>query len=286
MLCLLFSLGLTADDKKETLETSQPIKSAKKNDVSFIVLGKTPAYTQDVLGIIHHKKHYAFGEIFLNDKGKLKKATLKTPEGSRLDYMPFSYDGRVWKIERQDFKNQQAMDAAFPDGEYLFDITTANGEQYLQKVNLRFREEAPGYTQPISIYFYQNEKRVDQNEIDPNKNLIVRWSEFSKGRHDPNGIADDLIFAMSFDCFGKSFARSALPFIETPALTYADKQFRIPADRLSPGHPYKIVVEHAELVETQIGQGGLKSLATFPSVTTAMFTTTGAKNLNCLKTTD
>ncbi|WP_417624029.1 hypothetical protein [Paremcibacter congregatus] len=271
---MIITLGLLAS-------LSLSVLAEEDKDVSFVVLGKTPAYSQDSAGKISHKKHYLFGEIFLKSGGSLKAATLTTPEGAKYDVMDFTDAGHVWKIKRQDFRDQAEMDAAFPDGEYVFSIETGTGQTYRENISLMFREGHEGYTKPITIYFYQVGKLVSQDHIDPDKDLVVRWSPFTKGRQDPNGIADDLIFAMSFDCHGKSFARSTLPFVETPALIYSDRAFRIPADRLQAGATYKIIVEHAELVETKLGQGDIKFFATFPSVTDTLFRTTGESTVSC-----
>jgi len=250
-------------------------------DVSFFVIGKTPAYQQEADGKIIHEKHYMFGEIFLRDGGALKSATLFPPEGSKYKSMDFQHAGHVWKVKRQDFAGLEQLDNAFPDGDYLVIMETAAGHKYKEAVSLRFPDNIREFTQTISVYFYQGGHLVKQEAIDPDQDLLIGWSPFSKGHQDPRGISDDLIFAISSDCHGQPFARTALPFVAIPALSYNDSQFRIPADRLQPGSYYDLVVEHAELVDTRRTDSGIIGLATFPTVTKTTFKTSGPANADC-----
>jgi hypothetical protein len=250
-------------------------------DVSFFVIGKTPTYQQNADGKIVHQKHYMFGEIFLRDGGALKSATLIPPEGSKYNSMDFQHAGHVWKVERQDFAGLEELDNAFPDGDYLVIMETAAGNKYKESVSLRFPDNNREFTQTISIYFYQGGRLVKRETIDPKQDLLIAWSPFSKGHQDPRGISDDLIFAISSDCNDQPFARSALPFVAIPALSYNDSQFRIPADRLQPGSRYELVVEHAEMVDTKKADSGIIGLATFPTVTKTSFRTSGPANTDC-----
>lgn len=250
-------------------------------DVSFLVVGKTPLYQQAEDGTLTHTRHYLFGEIFLKNGGGVKSGTLFMPDGSSPKALEFSDAGHVWKVKRQDFESEAALDAAYPDGTYRFEFETVSGAKYSETVNLKSAEAVREFTNPVHIYFYQQGKLVPQNALDPNHDVLVRWSPFSRGKQDPKGIADDLIFAISSDCNGNSFARSQLPFDPIPALTYADNSFRIPADRLKAGSWYNIIIEHAELVDTGVGAGGIYKLATYPTVTGTRFTTTGDANPAC-----
>ena len=250
-------------------------------DISFFVLGKTPAYQQDSGGTLSYEKHYLFAEIFLKDGGGLKSGKLIPPEGGKYKSMDFQHAGHVWKVERQDFGSLEEMDSAFPDGDYEFIFETVAGHNYRETVTLRFPGDVREFTREISIYFYQGGHLVDQEAIDPEQDLLIAWSPFSKGHQDLRGISDDLIFAISSDCHDQPFARSALPFVAIPALSYSDSQFRIPADRLQTGSRYDLVVEHAEMVDTKRTDGGIIGLATYPTVTKTGFRTIGPVNTDC-----
>ncbi len=259
----------------------QLILADADKDVSFFVIGKTPSYLQDSDGKLAYEKHYLFAEIFLKDKGGLKSATLIPPEGSKYESMDFQHAGHVWKVKRQDFASLEELDKAFPDGAYELTIETAAGNKYRETVTLSFPGNVREFTQTISIYFYQGGHLVDQEIIDPGQDLVIAWSPFNKGHQDPRGISDDLIFAISSDCNDQPFARTALPFVAIPALSYNDSQFRIPADRLQTGSHYELVVEHAEMVDTKKADSGIIGLATFPTVTKTGFRTTGPANPDC-----
>ncbi len=259
----------------------QLLSAAVDEDVSFFVIGKTPAYQQDADGTVSHQKHYLFGEIFLKDGGALKSGTLIPPKGSKFKTMDFEHAGHVWKVKRQDFADLQEMDQAFPDGEYQVIFETAAGNKYKETVSMRFPDNKREFTHTVSIYFYQGGQLVDQENIDPKQDLIIGWSPFSKGHQDPKGISNDVIFAISSDCNGKSFARSALPFVPIPALSYNDNQFRVPADRLQSGSYYNLIIEHAEFVDTTKTDSGIVGLATFPTVTNTVFQTSGPLNADC-----
>ena len=250
-------------------------------DVSFFVIGKTPAYQQDADGKLSYEKHYLFAEIFLKDGGGLKSAVLIPPAGGKYKSMDFQHSGHVWKVKRQDFGSLEELDNAFPDGDYELTIETAAGHNYRETVTLRFPGNVREFTQAISIYFYQGGHLVDQESIDPEQDLLIAWSPFSKGHQDPRGISDDLIFAISSDCHDQPFARTALPFVAIPALSYNDSQFRIPADRLQTGSHYELVVEHAEMVDTKRADSGIIGLATYPTVTKTGFRTIGPVNTDC-----
>jgi len=250
-------------------------------DVSFFVIGKTPAYLQNLSGKLSYEKHYLFAEIFLKEGGGVKSATLFPPEGGKFKSMDFQHAGHVWKVERQDFGSLEDLDKAFPDGDYELTIETATGNKYRESVALRFPGNVREFTQTISVYFYQSGHLVGQETIDSGQDLLITWSPFNKGHQDPRGISDDLIFAISSDCNDQPFARTALPFVAIPALSYNDSQFRIPADRLQPGSRYELVVEHAEMVDTKRADSGIIGLATFPTVTKTSFRTSGPANTDC-----
>jgi hypothetical protein len=259
----------------------QSLIADSDKDVSFFVIGKTPAYLQDLSGKLSYEKHYLFAEIFLKEGGGVKSATLFPPEGGKFKSMDFQHAGHVWKVERQDFAGLDELDNAFPDGDYLIIMETAAGNKYRESVSLRFPGNNREFTQTISIYFYQGGRLVKQEAIDPDQDLLIAWSPFNKGHQDPRGISDDLIFAITSDCHDQPFARTALPFVAIPALSYNDSQFRIPADRLQPGSRYEMVVEHAEMVDTKRADSGIIGLATFPTVTKTSFRTSGPANTDC-----
>jgi hypothetical protein len=99
---------------------------------------------------------------------------------------------------------------------------------------------------PIRLTLYQNGKVADPNAIDPDRDLRVVWSDFENGAADPNGIIDDMIYAMMGNCLGEETVHSGHAF-EEHALTYEKKEFTIPKESLHAGQVFQIEVEFSEM---------------------------------------
>ncbi|MDA5192428.1 hypothetical protein [Govanella unica] len=248
---------------------------AAQKDATFFVVGKSPRYTQDLDGKLTQAGYYLFAEIFLNPGGTVTTGQLKSPAGLADDFA--STGGAASHIKRRDFDSLEALDKAYPDGDYVLDATTPSGEIKALSVHLGGARQFP---EPIKISFFQDDKPVHQAAIQPGKDVIVRWTAFKNGAEDPRGILADISFAMVSDCNGAWIARTALPFDPIPALSYRDMSFRIPAERVKAGARYKVVLEHAKMVDTK-SQDGIYALATFPTVTHTYIETTGGGDRTC-----
>ncbi|MGI9203093.1 MAG: VOC family protein, partial [Woeseiaceae bacterium] len=102
--------------------------------------------------------------------------------------------------------------------------------------------------------------------VAPGVNAVVRWSDFTEGRADPNDILDDLIFVILTDADGNRVAHSGRPFEDRPYLDFASENFVIDGDLLLPEQTYTLSVEHALLDDTT-------RLDTVPAFTTRAVTT-------------
>lgn len=247
---------------------------AEQKDISFFVVGKSPRYEQDMDGRLHQAGYYLFAEIFLHPGGTVSEARLAYPGGIASD---FTAKGTAHRIKRRDFDSLAALDAAYPDGDYVLTVKSPSGAVNDLSVRLGGTRVFPD---PIEIRFFQDGKRVRQAAIVPGKDLILRWTPFRTGGEDPRGILGDISFAMVSDCKGVYLARTALPFDPIPALTYRDTSFRIPGERLKAGARYKVVLEHAKMADTKM-QDGIYGLAAFPTVTHSYIETTGDKDGTC-----
>lgn len=242
-------------------------------DVSFFVIGKSTLHQQDAQGKLGAASYYLFGEVFLNDGGQASSAKMTFPGDPLTD---FTKRGNALRIKRRDFATQAALDQAFPDGIYALEINAPGGRIEPFPVNLKPRRSASPFPAPLRITFKQAGKSVRQDLINPKLDLIITWTPFSTGQADPGGILGDVSFVIMSDCAGAPVARSELPFKATPALSYADREFRVPAERLAPASVYKLHVEHAELVDVK-ERNGVVGLATFPTVTNTVLSTSGAR---------
>lgn len=79
-------------------------------------------------------------------------------------------------------------------------------------------------------------------------------------------------FMSMSDCSGGPVARSECPVKAAPALSYADREFRVPVERLTAASVYKLHAEHAQLVDVR-NRDDVVGLATFPTVTETVLTT-------------
>lgn len=240
-------------------------------DISFFVVGKSSLYAQDAQGKLSQPSYYLFSEVFLRDGGKATRADMTYP-GGRID--GFTMRGNAFRVQRRDFATRGELDKAFANGSYAFTIEAPGGNVAPFAVNMRPRRDNP-FPPAITITLQQGGKTVAQNSVDPTKDLLITWTPFDTGRGDPGGVSGDVSFSIMGDCHGNSVARSELPFKSTPALSYADRSFRVPAERLSPATAYKLHVEHAELVDV-VNRDGIVGLAAYATVTDTVLSTNGA----------
>lgn len=275
-LAALALAGTASAAESEPPGGQRPAKAAigaTHPDVSFFVIGKSTLHKQDAQGKLGPTSYYLFGEVFLNDGGQAGPVKATFPGGALTD---FTRRGSAVRIKRRDFATQAELDRAFPDGTYAFEITAPGGRIEPFPVNLKPRRSKSPFPAPLRIGFKQAGKSVRQDQIDPKLDLVITWTPFLTGQADPGGVLGDVSFVIMSDCAGASIARSELPFKPTPALSYADREFRVPAERLAPASVYKLHVEHAELVDVQ-NRGGVVGLATFPTVTDTILSTAGAR---------
>ena len=246
---------------------------ATHSDVSFFVVGKSTLHKQDAQGRLGTTSYYLFGEVFLRDGGQARSAKMTFPRGQLTD---FTKSGAAFRIKRRDFATLAELDQAFPEGPYAFDIEAPGGRIASFPVNLKPRRSASPFPAPLRVAFTQAGKSARQDQIDPKLDLVISWTPFATGQADSGGILGDVSFVIMSDCSGAPVARSELPFKPTPALSYADREFRVPAERLAAASVYKLHVEHAELVDVR-NREGVVGLATFPTVTDTVLSTVGAR---------
>ena len=100
---------------------------------------------------------------------------------------------------------------------------------------------------PIRVTLQQDGRAAKPASIDPDKDLTIAWTPFFKGAADPNGIIDDMIYVMMGDCLGNETVHSGHAISDADALTYRASQFVIPAEKLFPGRPFQLEIEHSNM---------------------------------------
>ena len=249
------------------------VAGVNQSDITFIVAGKTSNHRQQADGSIQPLNYHFFAEIFLQPGGSVTSSSLVTPlSGGKAD--SFANSGYALEMHGGRYKTEAELEAAYPDGGYIFHYSAATIGAVSQVVRLiNSNKNNSGLPAAPQIKLSQNGNTVLPGKINPALDLQVTWSEFSAGSADPLGIMDDLLFVIMGDCDGVRRAHSGRPFENKPYLTYADKEFTIGADTLLPDNIYQLQVEHAVL-DTTI-EHGVPAFATFATTTFLDIRTTG-----------
>ncbi len=225
---------------------------AQEEDVSFFVIGKHANFNQLSNGELKPVDLSFFSEIFLTSDGDADKAFLNLPTGERIRFRDQRLangpdKGNLLLISgARRFFSFTELQSWYPDGIYEIEFDTPSGS--VSHGTLEFPQIDLPTAPQISIW-------QDDTELcgvaNPDRDLEVRWSEFTQGRADKNGILDDLIFAILEDEAGQRVSHSGRPFEGKPYLTYADSSHTITASAMQEGHEYTLSVQHAVLTDTR-----------------------------------
>ena len=231
-------------------------------DITFFVLVKSSNYAQDSTGQLTLLNYHFFSEVFLTDSGSINAAQL-TAHNRPAEPMVYVDRGENYYVEGGHFDTLEELDAAYPNGPFTFDITTPNTRIENASLQLEGPDGRTDIPAPITISFIQSGEPVSPIEIDPENHLVVRWSDYSNGRDDPNGIVDDMIFIVVADCFGERIYHTGLPF-EGEYMRHNTTEVTVQAELLEPGMPYSAFVEFPHVVDSRVVEGvpGFTSYAT------------------------
>jgi hypothetical protein len=244
-----------------------------QSDITFIVAGKTSNHRQSPGGDVTVLNYHFFAEIFLQEQGSVTDSSLETPLAMGV-IEPFADSGYAMEMHGGRYASEAELEAAYPDGDYIFRYTAPSIGSKRQAVRLqRAVSNESALPAAPQITLTQNGHKVTPQAIDPNLDLVVTWSAFAAGGSDPAGIMDDLLFVIMGDCEGVRRAHSGRPYENTPYLTYADRAFVIEAERLLPQNIYQLSVEHAVLDTSS--EHGVIAFATFATTTFLDIHTTG-----------
>ena len=244
----------------------------EQSDVSFFVLVKSSNYAQSSAGELTLLNYHFFSEIFLLPEGSLESGTLARADS---DDPPREYEdrGETFYIEMGHYDTQEEVDRAHPNGTYLFSLRAPSVELRNAPLDLAGPSGQTDIPAPITISLEQSGQAVSPLEIDPDNDLVVRWSDYSNGAADPRGIVDDMIFVVLADCHGERLFHTGLPF-QGPYTTYRTTEITVGADRLSAGQPYSTFVEFPHVVDSR-EVNGVPGFASYATATYLDLHTTG-----------
>lgn len=248
------------------------VSQAQEADLTFFVVVKSSNYAQARDGTLTLLNFHFFSEIFLKEGGKVSGTSI-VRRGSGGPPMAYIDRGHNHYVEGGHFTSLEEVDAAFPNGDYVFNMSTPSGDISDLSLALAGPGGKSQIPEPITITLLQDGKAIDPMTIDVAKDLTVTWSDFTVGAADPNGIVDDLIFFVIADCHGARIVHTGLPF-EGPYFTYEVKEHTVPAGTLSPGEPHSMFVEFPNQVDTVLVKG-VPGFATYATATYIDTHTTG-----------
>ena len=240
-----------------------------------VVVGKTVNYRQADDGGLTRLNYHFFAEVSLPPGLQGGTGRLIDPHGRVISFQ--SRGGGLSIPGERDFTTLADLNAYAPNGAYRVEIDAPPTQAVKGMIPLHVTEKA--LADPVHLTLLQNGQPVSSGAVEVAKPLTVAWSSFRKGRSDPNGIADDLIFVHVGDCRGQIIARTAGAFAASPPLTYRAPSYTIAANTLEAGTTYQISVEHAPLQTRRLA--GVPVLATYPATTYLDFHTGGAGPNSC-----
>lgn len=244
---------------------------AQEQHADYVVIGKSINHRQAADGDLKLLNTVFFAEVFKRPGGEIRNAVLHGP-GEAAAGLRFS-DGDIHFLAGTRRYSIEALSEHFPDATYYFSFDTPGGN--VRRMPVTFRRDAgesrnPG---PIQITLRQAGSEVSPLAVDPGLDLEVRWSPFSKGAADRQGIIDDMIYVMMGDCMGNETVHSGHAISDPEALTYVATRFVIPADKLLPGQPFQLEVEHSNMDTAEWRQ--IEQIITYAATTFLDIRTTG-----------
>jgi hypothetical protein len=248
--------------------------TAQPGSPSLIVVGKTVNYRQSAEASLVPPNYHYFAEVFQASKDTAGSAELVDPHGTVI---PFRADGSVLGAGGDhEYQSLEELNAQVPNGSYQIHYTRPGSSLV---ATVKIDAVASAMADPVRISLSQDGHDVAPLAVDPTRALVIRWSPFAKGRTDPNGISDDLIFVHVGDCRGKIIVRTPAPFSGAAALSYRSESYTVPVNVLKGGSVYQISVEHAPVMTSRTE--GVPTFATYPATTFLDFKTTGEGDASC-----
>lgn len=229
----------------------------------YLVLGKSVNTRQHPDGAQETLNTVFFAEIFETALGGVSNGVLAGPGDAGVG-LPFP-EGRIHFIAGERRSSIAELTARYPDATYEFSFDTPSGSVDALPVTFDPGEGEGRNPGPIRLSLYQGGRPVEADAVDPERDLVVEWTPFSRGAADPLGIADDMIYVIFGNCSGEEIVHSGHAISDGDALTFRDTRFTIPAAALWPGEPFQLEVEHSEMDTGR--ERGIETIVTYAATT-------------------
>tara|TARA_R110002094_G_scaffold38193_7_gene50981 strand:+ start:3171 stop:3995 length:825 start_codon:yes stop_codon:yes gene_type:complete len=241
-------------------------------DILFLVLGKMSIYLQDDTGNHTLRDHHFVAEIMPKETGEILGGTLTSKDDPNFK-LPFNPEGPQFLAHGERVMMAEYLHNAHPDGTYIFNYQTKNGEMTGQPLTIQRRSTTDVMPAPATLSLSQNGLNITASMVDPDNDLTIHWTPMKGNMKAPTSELADLIFVLGFDCFGNNIAHSGRPYNRKPYLTYKDTSFTIPAASLNSGTSYNLIVEQA--TADVMRHKGVPGIATYATLTFLDAKTTG-----------
>lgn len=253
--------------------SGQEKDSPVNQDVLFLVLGKMAIYIQSPDESHILRDHHFVAEIMPKETGEILGGTLTSAINPDFS-LPFEAEGAQFLAHGARVTDPEELHTLHPDGTYIFNYQTRNGEMKGQPLTIMKRETTDVMPEPATLTLFQNGKNIAAGEVNSDQDLIISWTSMKGNKKNDSSELEDLIFVLGFDCFGNNIAHSGRPYNGKPYLTYKNDSFTIPAASLNPGIDYNLIVEQA--TADVMRHQGVPGIATYATLTFLDATTIGA----------
>lgn len=243
---------------------SDEARNSVADDVLFLVLGKMAIYLQDDAGNHTLRDHHFVAEIMPKENGEILGGTL-TSKDDPIFELPFNSEGPQFLAHGERVMIAEELHDAHPDGTYIFNYQTKNGEMIGQPLTIKRRSTTDIMPAPATLSLSQNGVEITANMVDPDDDLTIHWTSMKGNMKAQESELADLIFVLGFDCFGNNIAHSGRPYNGKPYLTYENTSFTIPAEALNSGTSYNLIVEQA--TADVMRHQGIPGIATYATLT-------------------
>jgi hypothetical protein len=242
-------------------------------------MGKSVNTRQSLEGELSTLNTVFFAEVFETALGGVSNAVLSGPGDAQAGiHFP---EGRIHFIAGERRPSLSELTDHYPDDTYIFSFDTPGGSVDALPVSFDPGSDGPRNPGPIRLTLRQAGEAVAADAVNPEQDLEVEWTPFSRGAKDPLGIADDMIYVIFGDCQGVERVHSGHAISNADALTFRDTRFVIPATALHPGEPFQLEVEHSEMDTGRVD--GIETIVTYAATTFLDIRTQGTpqRELGC-----
>jgi hypothetical protein len=221
-------------------------------DAAAYLVNKTLNYVQSVDGTITPRAtvgYTFFASILDTPPGRINDAgtSLSVPQGGQYAFTRVGINSDVLSITAT-FNTPETFEAAFPNGDYLFNVDIISGNDVVASIGLPTGVDP--YPSPPTVTNYTNSQFDDLSAIEPTDPFTLHWNTFTTSGGPATGTDYILVAIEDPDT----------PDLDTvflsPGPTAEDRldgtstEITVPSNTLLPGKAYQARVVFVQIVNT------------------------------------